>query len=548
MTVRSTRLTRGVLAVWRRRVPRPAATRPPHAGADRAFVLIAALLLPLMIAASFDFGVTWDERSRHNNGERVLEYLMGERDRAWFDQDTESGMYAGLFDTICAAAERLIPANRYTIRHVVNACFGWLGILFCGRLATRLFGRWAGVLALLLLAGTPRYFADSMNNPKDLPFAALSIVALYYCSLTGPRWPYLSASTTAKAAVSLGLALNVRPAALLYLGYLGVQVAWYALRDAPGPKRLALTAAHLAGLTVATLLIGTMFWPWAQGAPLVRPIQALLGFSEYPYQGRVLFNGLSYRATALPWYYAPEFWLISTPPVVIAGVALSTIRVWRCDLPLRTAALWGAAVFPVAMLIAARSTLYDGIRHLLFTYPIVVVIAAGGWTAALSSARPSLARLAGAALAAGLVNIALFDVRFHPHQTVYFNQLVGGPRGAFGRFDMDYWGNCLREAVEWTAATAERIDRPIVFTGHPWHIAQADAVPWPALSFIRPERLREQITIVLARGTAERVQALERDEEALHRVTAADGTLLCTVLPGPRFAEIAPYLHARPAN
>ena len=51
------------------------------------FVLIAAALLPLMIAASFDFGVTWDEKSRHKYGEMIWEYLRGIRSRSDFVED-----------------------------------------------------------------------------------------------------------------------------------------------------------------------------------------------------------------------------------------------------------------------------------------------------------------------------------------------------------------------------------------------------------------------------------------------------------------------------
>ena len=36
------------------------------------------------------------------------------------------------------------------------------------------------------------------------------------------------------------------------------------------------------------------------------------------------------------------------------------------------------AIFPMALVIVQRSTLYDGVRHLLFIYPVIVALAAGG--------------------------------------------------------------------------------------------------------------------------------------------------------------------------
>src|SRR4030095_6342711 len=136
------------------------------------------------------------------------------RNRSSFPE-TGGHLYGGLFDVICVALEQWLPGNRYVIRHAVNATFGWVGVLYCGRLVARLFGTWAGVLARALLAASPRYFADSMNDPKDLPFAALTVVALYYFSTVSPTWPYLSRATAVKIAVALALALNGPAAALL---------------------------------------------------------------------------------------------------------------------------------------------------------------------------------------------------------------------------------------------------------------------------------------------------------------------------------------------
>jgi hypothetical protein len=113
---------------------------------------VAATLLPVMIFASFDFGVTWDEKPRHHYGELVWEFMRGLRARTTTYVEDGGHLYGGLFDTICAAVERYLPFNRYVIRHGINAIFGWVGVLYVGRLAARLFGQWAGVLGLLLIA------------------------------------------------------------------------------------------------------------------------------------------------------------------------------------------------------------------------------------------------------------------------------------------------------------------------------------------------------------------------------------------------------------
>lgn len=49
-------------------------------------------------------------------------------------------------------------------------------------------------------------------------------------------------------------------------------------------------------------------------------------------------------------------------------------------------------------------------------------------------------------------SLLIKNVKFHPYQIVYFNELTGGVRGAKGNFDLDYWGQSLKEAAEWINA------------------------------------------------------------------------------------------------
>jgi hypothetical protein len=520
---------------------------PRAAAAWWTFVAIAAALLPVMVFASFDFGVTWDEKDRHRNGELIWEFLRGVRSRADF-AETGGHLYAGFFDTICAALERWVPLNRYVLRHMVNATFGWIGAVYCGRLAWRLFGPWAGVLAMVLLAASPRYFADSMNNPKDLPFAAMTVVALYYISGVSARWPYVSASTGLKIAVSIALALNIRVGALVYLGYFGLLTGTLALLDRPiDARRIARTGVLMLAVAAAALLLGTVFWPWAQGAPFTRPFQALLGAANFPWNGVVLFNGREYGAEELPWYYAPWWFAISSPPAVLGGALLSVAFTrGRAD-AVRTAALWGAFLFPLAATIVMGSTLYDGIRHLQFVYPILVVLAAAGWMALLRRPpRPWVRAAAAACLILGLASMLIFHLRFHPNQGVYFNALVGGPRGAFARYDMDYWGNCMLQGVEWGVEEARASGTAITISGNPSHLVQLDSERFHEVYFTYPVRNRHHLQVQLARGPAAAVQALAQ-APALHQVRTADGAVLCTVTPGPAYGELE-AIRSRPGS
>lgn len=517
----------------------------PHA-ARWTFIATTAALLPIMVFASFDFGMSWDELDRHTYGVKVWEFIRGLRERSSF-RETGGHVYPGLFDTICAAVESWIPGNRYELRHVINAIFGWIGVVYCGRLAGRLFGPWFGVLAAVLLAVSPRYFAASMNNPKDLPFAAMSVMALYYISTVSPRWPYVSLWTAIKIAVSLALALNIRVGALLYLGYFGLLIAaLIILERQTNWRRLVDTAVRVTGISLAVLLLGTIFWPWAGGAPLTRPFEALLGAAGYPWNGLVLYDRYEYEADALPWHYAPWWFAISTPLVVLAGAAFSTLFVASRADALRRIGLWTVAILPIAAAITMGSTLYDSVRHLLFVYPVLVVLAVGGWSGLLHRSRPAWLRAgAGLGVAAGLASVIVFDIRFHPNQGVYFNSIIGGPKRAFARYDMDYWGNCILQGAEWAANVGRSFGTTVRISGDPPHLVRFNAARFPELAFTNESANEHHMYIDMARGEIATFRKLV-SRPALHRVTTPDGAVLCTVSAGPAFRELgAPAPDAR---
>ncbi|HEV7820395.1 MAG TPA: hypothetical protein VGO84_04390, partial [Burkholderiales bacterium] len=115
---------------------------------------------------------------------------------------------------------------------------------------------------------------------------------------------------------------------------------------------------------------------------------------------------------------------------------------------LRFAPVIFAATFPFIYFAMFRPVAYNGMRHFLFVIPPLCVIAALAFQRLLQA--PSrVARLAFAAgLALAFIAQARMLIELHPDEYTYFNTLVGGPRGARGRYELDYWGISLAEATE----------------------------------------------------------------------------------------------------
>ena len=337
-----------------------------------------------MLLLSQDFGITCDEPFHYQNGEDVVGYFASfTKERAYHRGNLR--YYGPLFDVLAYATEKLgvfsFPADAH---HFINAIFGWIAVVFAGLIAASIADVWAGILAMLLLFGCPAFLGQTMNNPKDIPFAALATATLYFMIRLQKDPPHFSRENWRHLAVVAALALLVRVGALLFLYeflLLLMGVHWlsgkWSARSALGHAKDWIVCLLTA------IVIVTVFWPLAQEQPLFGPFKAFHYFSRFKdFDGPTLFMGEYVRPSALPWNYLPVYLLAQTPEFILAGLVIGVLlllskgrdSVFKQSLSI----VLFFAFFPVFAAIVARASLYDGFRHFLFVYPALVVVSALG--------------------------------------------------------------------------------------------------------------------------------------------------------------------------
>ena len=225
-----------------------------------------------------------------------------------------------------------------------------------------------------------------MNNPKDLPFAAVSTAVLLIFWTMGSRPPWASPRALVLLALVIGLGLNVRAGALLFIGYLAAVCGYWLLRGPLTLRDLLKAAASVASVLAIAVAIGWVGWPWAYQHPLKAPFLAMIELGHFAWPGSVLYDGASYAASSLPGDYVPRWLWLTLSPVVLAGLALSSLALARAETRDAAVLLWGAALFPIFYVIGTHASLYDGVRHLLFIFPLLFIISASGWVAVWRSA------------------------------------------------------------------------------------------------------------------------------------------------------------------
>jgi hypothetical protein len=445
--------------------------KPHRTPWDRAAILLLLGATALVLATFRDYGTTWDEPLQSNYGDLSLRYYTsGLSDRR--AQSYQDMVYYGTaFELPLAALRRVSPLSEPDTRHLFNALMGLLGLVGAWKVARALGGPRAGVLAVVLLALTPRWWGHTFNNPKDIPFAVGMIWSVHLLLRLLAVLPRPSWSLVLELGAVMGLTIGTRAGGLILFAYLGVIVAAWALpRGRRLPRSGALDlAARLAAACAVAWGVMLAFWPWAQLRPLAAPWLALARLSRFvPRDGQVevLLSGRTYLSGSIPRTYALHWLAVTLPEIVLVLLALGAILVARSlvarraapDAVARHGIVAMAALLPLAYLAARRSPLFDGMRHVLFVVPPLACLAACALDAAWARLRHAprwVAAVAGVALAGILGAHAAAVARLHPYETIYFNRLVGGLAGAAGRYDTDYWGNSYKEAVELLAAHLE---------------------------------------------------------------------------------------------
>lgn len=251
------------------------------------------------------------------------------------------------------------------------------------------------------------------------------------------------------AGVVLGMAIAIRTVALSG----GMLVAGYAWLRAGRRSVPLLVTYGLVCVATAYLL-----WPQLWAVPIEFLRANLASSLRYPEVHEVLFRRQMLDSITLPRVFLP--WMLATQ------LTLPALGLCLVSLP---AALWlarrsdGSRVFvwilaawfllPLAAVVAFQPALYNNFRHLLFILPPLFVLGAFGLDRLLEAAgRPGwlLPALAAVLLIPGLAGI----VRLHPYEYIYYNELVGGVRGAYGAYELDYWCTSYREAARAVNAIA----------------------------------------------------------------------------------------------
>jgi len=307
----------------------------------------------------------------------------------------------------------------------------------------RVFFAWARYLALVSALGV---MLQASNKLLSLSISRHSFAR------SRILWIWLA------AAVSLGLCSSIR----VFGPFAGMLIAIYAFGRM---GRRATIPVVGYGLVSASVFYAT--WPTLWGSPIRNLLATVVRMSRFPWQGRVLYESDSYSVTELPWHYPLISILIHlTIPAILLG-ALGLVVV-LCRAEAVRGEQWEVAItltwlfLPLAAAVIFHFQLYNAFRQLMFVIPPLLILNSVAFQSifGLLRARSFRVLIVGITILPGIVGI----IRLHPYEMIYFNQLVGGLPGAYGRFGLDTWGTTYRQVAEYIDGVAPKGSQILVPT------------------------------------------------------------------------------------
>ena len=306
---------------------------------------------------------------------------------------------------------------------------------------------------VLLLFFSPRIFAHSFFNNKDLIFLSFIIISLFFLINLLNKIDF---KNIIFFSIFSSLCIGIRVMGI----YLPFLFLFFYFLDCINKKNYFFSTYKLIILFIfMNIFLVILFWPFLWESPLNNFIYAIKSYSHFPFDSYEFYLGSYVHSSQMPWHY-PFVWIFITTPIginflFIIGCLFILIRLSKRFIKIEnnddTKNMWTGTkekvnlflffcfIAPIVLVISLNSVIYNGWRHLFFIYPFLILISVFSINYLFVNFKKNKSRVLIKVFLLLIISLNVFNVyKFHPFQNVYFNSLI--EKNANKYFVIDYWG------------------------------------------------------------------------------------------------------------
>src|SRR3989344_3106981 len=469
--------------------------------------VFCVLYLILAIATLPNYGVNWDEGAHFIRGQTFLNYVLtGKKDFSNLP-DLEGGSYVQdfgyvfkdekthtvirrsmyqfmpfsfyiddienrgnhpVFSDMIAAVSNYIFFQKLGIASDVysynfySVLLGALLVLATFLWVEKIFGWFSGLIASLSLALFPLYWGELHFNVKDIPetvYFSLSIY-LFFFAVTKMSLKYLIAFSLV-GAMAFATKFN-------FLFSIFIFLPWISTMIIPAFRKTGMVKIH------EFIRNNRLFIVWCLFIPL---IFVLVWVGSYPaswFEPKLLLASIAYykkigtSASAGLKVYPLYYVLFATPLIILLYWLLGIIFGFKLKGIAKNAFFLVLFWFlvPIIRVMFPRAVIYSGVRQIMEYIPPMAILAGIG-AGFLIKIYKNYTRykqykdysfLLQILIFLSFIPITLKMISMHPNESLYFNPLIGGLKGAEEKSIPgagESLGNEYRQAVLWLNRYAE---------------------------------------------------------------------------------------------
>ena len=457
-------------------------------------ILIFSIFLITGIIIYDDYGISWDEYFNRINGFVSLnsirnifslDIIYPELVHSTKSFAETAKIYGVIFDLPMAFIEKELliedPKIYFLLRHLFNFLIFFISSIFFYFILKKRFSNNLSLIGLLFLILSPRIFAESFYNMKDIVFLSFFIISMFFAInfLDKPSYKNIFFSSLTCSFVVATKVIGIIVPFIIFV--------FFILKMMDDKNNLRTNSIKIFIFFTLFIIFTIIFWPYLWNDPFANFLHALKIFSSHPWEGAIFYLGNYVSALNLPWHY-PIVWILISIPIIylllfMLGSTLILTRLslrfinlspkkefndlWKGNKERMDIIFFLIFYFTLFLVIELNATLYNGWRHLYFIYPCLIFISIRGLE---YLSKIFLSKYLFIIIFLFLINTTSWMVKNHPYQYVYFNKFAGNNVGSY--FELDYWGNSNRSVLEFIVKSDKRNNIKVhVYSNSPYYFS-----------------------------------------------------------------------------